>query len=85
MSCHCDPRRDPALILSITFTILSFGLLTISYSKIFIEFPLSKLTHVVDQHTQQIDTLSKLVKVEFTPEEATKITSLYEKQLNEKR
>jgi hypothetical protein len=78
-------RRDPAFMLSIIFTILSFGLLTISYSKIFIEFPLSKLTHVVDQHSEQIDTLSKLVNAQFRPTEARKITSLYEKQLNEKR
>lgn len=54
-------RRDPAFMLSIIFTILSFGLLTISYSKIFIEFPLSKLMRVVDQHSEQIDTLSKSV------------------------
>jgi hypothetical protein len=72
-------------MLSIIFTILSFGLLTISYSKIFIEFPLSKLTRVVDQHSEQIDTLSKLVKAEFTPEAANKITLLYENLLNEKR
>ena len=78
-------RRDPAFMLSIIFTILSFGLLTISYSKIFIEFPLSKLTRVVDQHSEQIDTLSKLVKAEFTPEAANKITLLYENLLNEKR
>lgn len=81
MSC----RQDPALMLSILFTVLSFGLLTISYSKIFIEFPLSKLSRVVDQHSEQIDTLSKLVKAEFTPEAANKITLLYENLLNEKR
>lgn len=78
-------RQDPAFMMSIIFTILSFGLLTISYSKIFIEFPLSKLTRVVDQHSEQIDTLSKLVKVEFTPEAASKITLLYENVLNGKR
>jgi hypothetical protein len=85
MSCKCDPRCDPALMLSIFFTVLSFGLLTISYSKIFIEFPLCKLTTIVDQHSDQIDTLDKLVKAQFQPTEARKITSLYEKQLNEKR
>jgi hypothetical protein len=77
MSCDCDPRRDPALILSITFTILSFGLLTISYSKIFIECPLSKLTHLVNQHSDQIDTLAKVVNAQFNPDNAKKITSIY--------
>lgn len=78
-------RNEPALMLSILFTVLSFGLLTISYSKIFIEFPLSKLTHIVDRHSEQIETLSKLVKAEFTPEAANQITLLYENLLNEKR
>jgi hypothetical protein len=47
-------RPDPAFMLSIIFTILSFGLLTISYSKIFIEFPLSKLSVVVEQHSDKL-------------------------------
>lgn len=49
-----NSSRDPALMLSVIFTILSFGLLTISYSKIFIEFPLSKLSGVVDQHSDKL-------------------------------
>ena len=77
-------RNEPALMLSILFTVLSFGLLTISYSKIFIEFPLCKLTTIVDQHTDQIDTLNKLVKAEFDPKDANKITSFYENVLNER-
>ena len=72
-------------MLSILFTVLSFGLLTISYSKIFIEFPLCKLTTIVDQHTDQIDTLNKLVKAKFDPQDANKITLLYENLSNEKR
>ncbi len=81
MSC----RRDPALMLSIFFTALSFGLLTISYSKIFIECPLLKLTHLVDRHSEQIDTLTRVVNAQFTPKEAHKITSLYEDLANGKR
>ena len=49
-----NSSRDPALMLSVIFTILSFGLLTISYSKIFIEFPLSKLSGVVEQHSDKL-------------------------------
>ena len=49
-----NSSRDPALMLSVIFTILSFGLLTISYSKIFIEFPLSKLSGVVEQHSNEL-------------------------------
>ena len=49
-----NSSKDPALMLSVIFTILSFGLLTISYSKIFIEFPLSKLSGVVDRHSDQL-------------------------------
>lgn len=49
-----NSSRDPALMLSVIFTILSFGLLTISYSKIFIEFPLSKLSGVVEQHSNKL-------------------------------
>jgi len=78
-------RPDSALIASLLFTVLSCGLLTISYSKIFIERPLLKLTTRVDQHSEQIDTLSKLVNAQFTPKEASKITSFYEDVLNEKR
>lgn len=77
-------RRDPALMLSILFTVLSFGLLTISYSKIFIEFPILKLTHLVDRHSDQIDTLTRVVNAHFTPTEARKITSLYEDLANGK-
>jgi hypothetical protein len=54
MSCKCNPCCDPALSLSILFMVLSFGLLSISYSKIFIESPLSKVTHAVDQHGKQL-------------------------------
>ena len=78
-------RQEPAFLLSILFALLSFGLLTISYSKIFIELPLSKLSNLVDQHSEQIDTLNKLVNAQFRPTEARKITSFYEDVLNEKR
>jgi hypothetical protein len=78
-------RPDSALIASLLFTVLSCGLLTISYSKIFIERPLLKLTTRVDQHTEQIDTLSRLVNAQFTPKEANKITLLYEELANSKR
>ena len=78
-------RNEPALMLSILFTVLSFGLLTISYSKIFIEFPLSKLTHLVNQHSDQIDTLAKVVNAQFTPDGAKKITHYYEELSNAKR
>jgi hypothetical protein len=47
-------RSEPAFMLSIFLTIISFGLLTISYSKIFIEFPLSKLSGVVEQHSNKL-------------------------------
>lgn len=57
MSCSKNCHQDPTLMLSIFFTFLSFALLTISYSKIFIECPLSKLTRLVAQHTDQIDTI----------------------------
>ena len=75
-------RPDSALIATLLFTVLSCGLLTISYSKIFIERPLMKLTSRVDQHSDQIDTLSKLVNAQFTPKEANKITLLYEDLAN---
>jgi hypothetical protein len=78
-------RPDSALMSSLLFTVLSCGLLTISYSKIFIERPLLKLTTRVDQHTDQIEILSKLVNAQFRPTEARKITSFYEDVLNEKR
>lgn len=78
-------RPDSALMVSLLFTVLSCGLLTISYSKIFIERPLLKLTSRVDQHTEQIDTLSRLVNAQFTPKEANKITLLYEELANGKR
>lgn len=71
-------RPDSALMSILLFTVLSCGLLTISYSKIFIERPLLKLTTRVDQHTDQIETLSKLVNAQFSPEGASKITSIYE-------
>ncbi len=78
-------RRDPALMLSIFFAALSFGLLTISYSKIFIECPLLKLTHLVNRHSDEIDNLTKVVKAHFTTEAAQQITSFYEEMSDGKR